>query len=61
MKGSLFTLNLLETQTILPLIKVIQRWSLPVLVPFGILLLQTIEILGHLLQHFRLELTLGLA
>lgn len=61
MKSALFTFNLLKAQAVLVLVKVVERRPLPVLVLFGILLPQAVDVLCHLLQHFGLELALGLA
>lgn len=54
-------MDLLETQVVSLLIEVAQGGSVPLLVTFGVLLLQATDILGQLLEYLFLELTLRLA
>lgn len=61
MQSSFFDLNLLKAQRVSLIIKVTKRRTLPLLVGLCVFLFQSRDVLCHLLQHFRLELTLRLA
>lgn len=60
MQCTLFSLNLLETETVSLGIEASQTWSCPFLILFRVVLLQTLQVLGHLLQDLGFEVT-GLA
>jgi hypothetical protein len=55
---SLFCVNLLEADVIFSLIKVTQRWPLPLLVLFRVAIFQPVDVLGQLFQNFLFELAL---
>lgn len=60
-QGPLLYLDLLKAETILAFVEVVQAWSSPLLILLGVLLLQTIDVLGQFLEDLFLELTLRLA
>jgi hypothetical protein len=53
-------LNLLKCQGICVRVEIVQTRSVPLLIFLGIILPQAGDILGHLLEHFRFKMTLGL-
>ena len=61
MQSSFLDLDLLKAESIRLVIKVAQVRSIPLLVFLRIVLFQAVDVLGHLLQDFGLEMTLRLA
>jgi hypothetical protein len=54
-------INLLKAQIVRLFVKVSQRRPRPLLVSLGIIPLQSVDVLGELLEDFLLKVTLGLA